>query len=155
MAKVVFYEKPGCKNNTKQKVLLTAAGHELETYDIRTYAWTPDALRSFFGNRPIADWFNKAAPSIKSGDIVPDKIDADTAIKLMIQDPLLIRRPLIQVGERREVGFDVDNISAWIGLEPVDDSQRAVSAELMRQDLQGCAHGHEHNHHHAEGKCKH
>jgi nitrogenase-associated protein len=155
MAKVVFYEKPGCKNNSKQKVLLATAGHELETYDIRTHAWTPETLRLFFGNRPIADWFNKAAPSIKSGEVVPEKLDADTAINLMIQDPLLIRRPLIQVGERREVGFDIDSISAWIGLEPVDASQQAVSAELMRQDLQGCSHGHEHNHNHEHGKCKH
>ena len=29
MAKVIFYEKPGCKNNTKQKTLLKAAGHQL------------------------------------------------------------------------------------------------------------------------------
>lgn len=155
MAKVIFYEKPGCKNNSKQKTLLVAAGHELETYDIRTYAWTPNTLRLFFGNRPIADWFNKAAPSIKSGEVVPDKIDADTALKLMIQDPLLIRRPLIQVGERREAGFDIDSIDAWIGLQAIDASQQAVSAELMRQDLQTCSHGHEHNHDHKPGSCKH
>jgi nitrogenase-associated protein len=153
MAKVIFYEKPGCKNNTKQKTLLVAAGHELETYDIRTYAWTPDTLRLFFGTHAIADWFNKAAPSIKSGEVVPEKIDADTALKLMIQDPLLIRRPLIQVADRREVGFDIDTINVWIGLKPVDATQQAVSDELMRQDLQGCSHGGEH--HHEPGKCKH
>ncbi|BAZ40038.1 nitrogenase-associated protein [Calothrix sp. NIES-4101] len=153
MAKVIFYEKPGCKNNTKQKTLLVAAGHELETYDIRTYAWTPDTLRLFFGTRPITDWFNKAAPSIKSGEVVPEKVDPDTALKLMIQDPLLIRRPLIQVDDRREVGFDIDRIDAWIGLKPIDASQQAISEELMRQDLQGCAHGNEH--HHEPGKCKH
>ncbi len=153
MAKVIFYEKPGCKNNTKQKTLLAAAGHELETYDIRTFAWTPDTLRLFFGTRAIADWFNKAAPSIKSGEVVPEKIDADTALKLMIQDPLLIRRPLIQVCDRREVGFDIDCINAWIGLTPIDASQKAISDELMGQDLQGCSHGHDHKHEH--GKCKH
>ena len=27
MATVVFYEKPGCGNNTKQKVWLAASGH--------------------------------------------------------------------------------------------------------------------------------
>lgn len=29
MAKVIFYEKPGCKGGTRQKVLLTAAAMKL------------------------------------------------------------------------------------------------------------------------------
>ncbi len=146
MAKVIFYEKPGCKNNTKQKTLLEAAGHELEAHDIRTQAWTPEKLRLFFGNRPVADWFNKAAPNVKSGDVVPEQVDAETALKLMVQDPLLIRRPLIEVGDRREAGFDIDSIHAWIGLQPVDEKQQAISAEIMSQDLQTCSHGKDHKH---------
>jgi nitrogenase-associated protein len=154
MAKVVFYEKPGCKNNTKQKTLLEAAGHEVEAYDIRTQAWTPEKLRLFFGNRPVADWFNKAAPSVKSGDVVPEQVDADTALKLMVQDPLLIRRPLIEVRDspsetlrdRKEAGFDIDSIDAWIGLQPVDEKQQAIIAEIISQDLQTCSHGKDHKH---------
>lgn len=156
MSKVVFYEKPGCKNNTKQKVLLAAAGHELEAHDIRTYGWTKERLRAFFGNRPIAEWFNPAAPKIKSGEVVPEKINADTALTMMIQDPLLIRRPLIQVGDRYEVGFDLERINAWIGLQPVDPTQANVSLELMQQDLQTCPRNHDTNHHHDEhGNCNH
>jgi hypothetical protein len=30
----------------------------------------------------------------------------------------LIRRPLLQVGERRESGFDQARIADWIGLKP-------------------------------------
>ncbi len=146
MAKVIFYEKPGCKNNTKQKTLLAAAGHELEAFDIRTQAWTAEKLRLFFGNRPVADWFNKAAPSVKSGDVVPEQVDADTALKLMVQDPLLIRRPLIEVGDRKEAGFDIDSIDAWIGLQPVDEKQQAIIAEIISQDLQTCSHGKDHKH---------
>ncbi len=156
MAKVVFYEKPGCKNNTKQKVLLTAAGHDLEAHDIRTYNWTPQKLRVFFGNRPISEWFNPTAPRIKSGEVIPEKLNADSALALMIADPLLIRRPLIQVGDRYEVGFDVERIHAWIGLQPVDPSQANTSLELMQQDLQTCSHHHDSHHHHdAQGNCSH
>lgn len=156
MAKVVFYEKLGCKNNTKQKVLLTAAGHDLEAYDIRTYNWTPQKLRVFFGNRPISEWFNPAAPRIKSGEVIPEKLNTDSALALMIADPLLIRRPLIQVGDRYEVGFDVERINAWIGLQPVDPSQANTSLELMQQDLQTCPRNHDSNHHHDEqGNCSH
>jgi hypothetical protein len=85
--------------------------------------------------------------------VVPETIDAETALLLMLRDPLLIRRPLLQVGDRREVGFDVEKLDAWIGLKPVDESLQAVSESLMSQNLQGCAHGN--NHHHEPGKCKH
>lgn len=70
----------------------------------------------------------------------------------MLQDPLLIRRPLLEVGDRREVGFEVDKIDAWIGLQPVDESFRAMAENLMGKDLQGCVGGN-HDHHH-EGGCK-
>jgi nitrogenase-associated protein len=154
MATVIFYEKPGCKNNTKQKTLLTAAGHEVVAYSLLTEAWTVERLRSFFGDRPLVEWFNRAAPRVKSGEVIPENIDdAQTALVMMLKDPLLIRRPLIQVGDRREVGFDVEKIDAWIGLKAEDESQREISESLMKEDLQGCSHKHEGNH--EQGKCKH
>ncbi|MGF1988450.1 MAG: ArsC/Spx/MgsR family protein [Nostoc sp. ZfuVER08] len=157
MARVIFYSKPGCQGGTKQKVLLTAAGHEVIAYDLLTEPWTVERLRSFFGDRPVAEWFNRSSPRVKSGEIVPEKIDAQTALILMLRDPLLIRRPLLQVGDRRDVGFDVEKIDAWIGLKPVDESFREMSENLMSQDLQGCAHNgkHGHHHHHEQGGCKH
>ncbi|TAE59037.1 MAG: nitrogenase-associated protein [Nostocales cyanobacterium] len=154
MARVIFYEKPGCKNNTRQKVLLTAAGHQVIAYSLLTEPWTKERLKSFFGDRPVIEWFNKAAPSIKSGEVNPEGIDADTALIMMLRDPLLIRRPLLEVGDKREVGFDVEKIDAWIGLKSVDESFQQMSENLMQQDLQGCTHGNNH-HHHSEGNCKH
>jgi nitrogenase-associated protein len=156
MARVIFYEKPGCKGGTKQKVLLTAAGHEVVAHSLLKEPWTTERLRSFFGDRPVAEWFNPSSPRIKSGEIVPEKLDAQTALSLMVQDPLLIRRPLLEVGDRREFGFDVAKIDAWIGLKPVDESFREMSENLMGQDLQNCAHGAgHHHHHHGSGKCNH
>ncbi|OUL22994.1 ArsC/Spx/MgsR family protein [Nostoc sp. 106C] len=153
MARVIFYEKPGCKGGTRQKVLLTAAGHEVVAQSLLAEPWTAERLRSFFGDRPVAEWFNQSSPRVKSGEVVPEKLDADTALSLMLQDPLLIRRPLIQVGDRREVGFEVEKIDAWIGLQPVDESFREMAEKLMSKDLQGCAHGGNHEHHHHEGGC--
>jgi len=164
MARVIFYSKPGCKGGVKQKVLLTAAGHEVVAYSLLTEPWTVERLRSFFGDRPVAEWFNRSAPRVKSGEVVPEKTDEETALLLMLKDPMLIRRPLLEVGDtsggqslRREVGFDVEMIDAWIGLKPVDESLQEISESLMKQDLQNCshgAHGHDHEHHH-QGKCKH
>ncbi|WP_448266210.1 ArsC/Spx/MgsR family protein [Nostoc sp. DSM 114159] len=147
MARVIFYSKPGCKGGIKQKVLLTAAGHEVIPQNLLTELWTVERLRSFFGDRPVAEWFNLSAPKVKSGEVVPEKIDAQTALTLMLKEPLLIRRPLLEVGERREVGFDVQKIDTWIGLQAVDESLQEISDKLMKQDLQNCSHGHGHHHH--------
>jgi nitrogenase-associated protein len=153
MARVIFYEKPGCRNNTKQKTLLTAAGHEVVSFNLLTEPWTVERLRSFFGDRPVVEWFNKAAPRVKSGEVIPEKTDSHTALTLMLRDPLLIRRPLMEVGDRREVGFEVDTIDTWIGLKPTDESLKEISDNLKNQDLQGCPRNHEHSH--EKGNCKH
>ena len=160
MARVIFYSKPGCKGGTKQKVLLTAAGHEVIPYNLLTEPWTVERLRSFFGDRPVAEWFNPSAPKVKSGEVVPEKVDEQTALALMLKEPLLIRRPLLEVGEQREVGFDVQKIDAWIGLQGVDESLQQISDNLMKENLQGCSHGHGHHHEHGhehqkQGNCKH
>lgn len=133
MATVIFYEKPGCINNTKQKTLLEAAGHSVQERNLLTEHWTAEGLRSFFGMLPVADWFNRSAPRIKSGEIVPEKLEAETALALMIDQPLLIRRPLMQVGQQRSIGFEIDVIDAWIGLKPFHNTD----------DLQTCPRNHE------------
>jgi nitrogenase-associated protein len=153
MATVIFYEKPGCQGGTKQKTLLTAAGHEVIAYNLLTEPWTAERLRSFFGDRPVSEWFNRGATRVKSGEIIPENLDAQTALMLMLKEPLLIRRPLIEVGDRREVGFEVEKIDAWIGLKPKDATLKEITETLMNQDLQSCSHKHEHKH--EPGSCKH
>ncbi|MEO0810043.1 MAG: ArsC/Spx/MgsR family protein [Pseudomonadota bacterium] len=120
MVKVIFYEKPGCIGNGRQKVLLSRAGHELDVRDMTAAPWTPQILRSFFGDRPLALWFNQSSPRLKSGEICPDKLDEREALALMCADPLLIRRPLLEVDGRREVGFEPAFIRDWIGLDVTD-----------------------------------
>lgn len=134
MAKVIFFEKPGCGNNTKQKAMLAAAGHEVEAHSLLTEPWTAERLKSFFGNRPVAQWFNRAAPRVKSGEVVPEAMDAEAALQLMLQEPLLIRRPLMEANGRREVGFEQELVDAWLGLTPGS----------ARGDLESCPRSHQH-----------
>lgn len=137
MSTVIFYEKPGCINNTRQKELLIAAGHTVDARNLLAESWTAERLQQFFGDRPVCQWFNRTAPAIKSGQVVPDLVDAETARSLMMQDPLLIRRPLMQVGDRCEVGFDADTVDRWIGLQAAEGQQEKRD-RLIQQDLQTC-----------------
>jgi nitrogenase-associated protein len=120
MAKVIFYEKPGCINNTRQKQMLRDAGHEVEVRNLLEEKWTADELRPYFGDLPVASWFNRTAPAVKSGVVNPDKVSEREALCLMITMPLLIRRPLIQVEGVCRTGFDMETINQWIGLSEID-----------------------------------
>ncbi len=131
MATIHFYEKPGCYNNARQKQLLVKAGHLLVVYDLLAFAWAENRqlLRSFFGDLPVSEWFNRSAPALKDGAVKPELLNESQAIDLMVADPLLIRRPLIEVEGRRRAGFDAEKIDAWLGL----------SGTVSSQDLETCS----------------
>lgn len=120
MALVNFYEKPGCFNNVRQKQLLVGAGHLLIVHDLLSEPWADDPakLRSFFRNRPVAEWFNPNSPKIKQGLLDPMAMNELQAIQAMVEDPILIRRPLLEAGGIRIAGFDSQLVDAWIGLTP-------------------------------------
>jgi nitrogenase-associated protein len=95
---------------------LLASGHTLEVRSILSERWEANELAAFFGARPVSEWFNSSSPRIKSGEVRPELLNAQQALALMLADPLLIRRPLMEIDGRREAGFDDDRIDAWIGL---------------------------------------
>lgn len=138
MAHVVFYEKPGCINNTRQKRLLEDAGHTVEARDLRLQPWTIETLRPFFTGLPVAEWFNRAAPAVKDGRLDPAAMTAERALPAMIADPLLIRRPLMQVDEDRRCGFDAEAVDAWIGLAAPEPAADLESCPRSHQKTQSC-----------------
>lgn len=116
MATIIFYEKPGCLGNKAQKALLRAAGHSLEVRDLLATPWTEASLSSFFEGLAVSTWFNRSAPPIKRGDFDPDAIGAEEALRRMIEQPILIRRPLMESEGARMVGFETALVDRWIGL---------------------------------------
>ncbi|MNZ88407.1 Regulatory protein MgsR [compost metagenome] len=136
MTAVVFYEKPGCATNSRQKQLLRAAGVDLQVRSLLDEPWSAEGLRRFFAGRPVVEWFNPAAPAIKSRAVDPQQLSAEQALALLLAQPLLIRRPLIQLGAARLVGFDPAALNALLpAQQQLAESPRA---------LEGCSHeGHE------------
>jgi len=133
MAEIMFYEKPGCINNTKQKQLLRQAGHTVKEKNLLTESWQTTTLRPFFGDKPVCEWFNRSAPRIKQGEVNPEQMHESAALAAMIADPLLIRRPLMRVGDDQRVGFDARQVDEWIGLQQIDPEQ----------DLEHCPRSHQ------------
>ncbi len=138
MAEIIFYEKPGCINNTKQKQLLTAAGHLVIARNLLNEAWSAKRLETFFNALPVAEWFNRTAPRVRDGLINPDSLDKEGALAEMIAEPLLIRRPLMIIDGSPVVGFDAEklNIRFGLGLPCAEDDLE--SCPKTSEHKQGC-----------------
>ena len=120
---IQFYEKPGCINNTRQKLLLESYGHTVIAHSILSEQWTKDKLRPFFGALPVHKWFNMAAPEIKSGEIEPTNFNESTALTAMLSNHLLIRRPLIEADSRFVCGFENELINELLNNKDVSHLQ--------------------------------
>lgn len=114
--KLDFFEKPGCKNNRKQAQLLINAGVELNRRDILTHPWSAAELLPFFYRMAVPDWINRSAPRIKKGEIDLEGLQPKEALELLLEDPLLIRRPLLRQGEKHLVGFEPERVEALFGI---------------------------------------
>lgn len=115
MPSVNFWWKPGCSTNTRQISLLRAAGCVVDVRDLLTEAWTAEWLASFFSGQPVAQWFNPAAPAVKSGAVDPAAMTPASALGRLIAEPLLIRRPLVEINGQRCCGFD----TGWLAVQGV------------------------------------
>lgn len=131
MAHLVFFEKPGCGGHARQRTLLAAAGHTMERRNLLTAHWTRERLLEFLSPLPVAQWFNRAAPLVRDGAVVPEELDGESALALLLAEPLLIRRPLMQRTDTgaRLVGFETAEVERFVGLR----------APGTPASLEGCA----------------
>lgn len=108
---VVFYEKPFCAANAKQKQILRACGCTVIERNLLEHGLDSAGLRAFMGDKSVTEWFNPAAPAIKNGEIFPDTLNEAEAMALLMSDPILIRRPLMIIGKEKLCGFDEKRVS--------------------------------------------
>jgi nitrogenase-associated protein len=114
MAHIVYYENPSSAECAKHKAELLACGHEVDARDLTREAWSVSSLRPYFGERPVRDWFNPAAPKVRSGEIRFDELTPQMALVMMILDPCLINAPLLRIGSHCEVGYDPARLARYI-----------------------------------------
>ena len=79
------------------KAWLSRTDAEVEYRDFFADPFTEDELRKLLGERPPSEHFSWNSPSRRKLGIDRDKTSEDELIALMLQEPRLIRRPLIEI----------------------------------------------------------
>ena len=64
------------------------------------------------GDRPVRDVFSFRSPSFKAMGLDPDGLTDDDLVRLMLQEPRLIRRPLVRLGGDLIVGANEKSLAA-------------------------------------------
>lgn len=130
-----FFAKPSCVTNGKQRQVLRRAGVEFIEHDLLTYPWTETRLANFFAGLDKVQWLNPSAPQLKQGQIDPETLTEQQLLTLMVQEPVLIRRPLIRWQGQHWVGFNWPELCKVLPVTNTDavalevDEQCSVSAQ--------------------------
>ena len=119
----LFFEKSGCGGNARQKELLKKHNIIFEVRDLLNTKWSYEDLLGYFDGLEVADMFNSFAPQVRDKEIDITKLSKDEAINLMIKNPILIKRPLMQINGTKICGFDIDKINQLLNLNIQTDKK--------------------------------
>lgn len=81
------------------KAELSQAGIEYEERDFFADPFTADELKEAIGPRPVSDFFSWRSPSFRKMGLNRDELSDDKLLSLMVEEPRLIRRPLIMTSD--------------------------------------------------------
>ena len=90
-------------------------GVELEERDYFTDPFSEEELRALIGAREPSEIFAWRSPSFKSLERDPDSLTGDDLVRLMLEEPRLVRRPMVQIGDRLVIGGSFKAIEEALG----------------------------------------
>ena len=88
------------------KAWLSREGINVEERDFFKDEFSEEELRELLGDTPPTDIFSWRSPSARTLKLDREEVSADELIRLMAEQPRLIRRPLIPTGDRLFAGTD-------------------------------------------------
>jgi Spx/MgsR family transcriptional regulator len=85
---------------------LQAKKVDFEEREYGKHPFTETELRQLIGDSPIEPFLNTRTPLYREMNMKQKPPSKDEAIKLMLKDPNLLKRPVIIKGKKKLTGFD-------------------------------------------------
>ena len=90
-------------------------GADLEERDFFQDKFSEAEIRDLASNVGLSNMFAWRSPSLKQMGLTGQEIPEEEMLKLMLQEPRLVRRPLIKLGDRLLVGGNIKVIEEALG----------------------------------------
>ena len=88
---------------------------EIEDRDFFKETFSEAELRELLGDRPVRDVFSFRSPSFKAMGLDPSAITDDEMVRLMLEEPRLMRRPIVEAGSELVIGADYAALEGMLG----------------------------------------
>lgn len=112
-----LYGIRNCDTIGKARAWLDARGLVYAFHDYKLEGIDEPRLRGWVAELGWEKLLNRAGTTFrKLPDAAKQDLDEDKAVALMLTQPSMIKRPLLDLGHRRLVGFDA---TAWAAALPV------------------------------------
>jgi Spx/MgsR family transcriptional regulator len=106
---VIMYGIPNCDTIKKAKRWLDAQGIDYTFYDYKKQPVTTDLVESFFSQLDWAQVVNKRGTTYRQLDeATKQSLDANSAVNLLIDNPSMIKRPVLSIEGQLTLGFKPD-----------------------------------------------
>jgi arsenate reductase len=109
---VEFLHKPTCTTCRKARAFLENRGVELHFRNLDKERLSPAELEQLIGTRDHKDFLNTRNELYRDKNMKQNPPDRAEAIRLMAENPNLIRRPVVLAGGRVVLGFDPEEYSS-------------------------------------------
>lgn len=107
-AKINFLQKPSCTTCRKAKAYLEKLGAELELRNLDKQKLSRAELEELIGDRDHQQFLSSRSELYRTRKMKENPPTRVEAIRLMAEEPNLIRRPVVMRGKRIVLGYDED-----------------------------------------------
>jgi Spx/MgsR family transcriptional regulator len=115
LKRVTLFTKSGCTTCIKARQFLLRQGVNYTERDIFKHPFSEIELRAIVAKRPVKEIFSYRSPSVKAMGLDVERMSDEELIQVMLQEPRLIRRPLLTSGPSVVIGFDENELLATLG----------------------------------------
>ncbi len=91
------------------------SGVEIEERDFFKDRLTEEEIRGLAADVGISQLFARRSPSLKQLGLADQELSEDRMVELMLQEPRLVRRPLVLLDGRLLVGANLKAVEAALG----------------------------------------
>jgi Spx/MgsR family transcriptional regulator len=113
--KIDFYCWAKCSTCRKTKEYLSQKDITINERDFFREPFTREEIAALLRGRPAAEMFSFRSPSFRKLGLDPSALDDERLINLMLEEPRLVRRPVVRIGNDVRFGADARVLEAFFG----------------------------------------